>query len=462
MAIVGAVIVPHPPIILPEVGGGREREISKTSGTYYAAMKRLASWEPDAVVILSPHTILYADYFHISPGEGASGDMASFGVPRLKLEVRYDTVLRERIISQVERAGLPAGTMGEREASLDHGTFILLYFMEKAGLSCPIIRCGLSGLSPLEHYELGRCIKAAAEADGKRIAIVASGDLSHKLKEDGPYGLAPEGPEFDVQVTEAMGKGDFLSFLTFDADFCQRAAECGLKAFQVMAGALDGLAVSPELLSYEGTFGVGYGVAVFEVAGKDEGRCFADRYEALEQERLRETKEQEDPWVQLARLSLETYVGSGKRLKELPSDLPEELRQQAAGVFVSLHEHGQLRGCIGTTEPVTASVADEIVRNAVFAGAEDPRFPAVTASELGSLEYKVDVLGAPEAIDGPEQLDVRRYGVIVSCGHRRGLLLPDLDGIDTVQQQIDIARQKGGIGAEEAYSLERFEVVRHR
>ncbi len=137
------------------------------------------------------------------------------------------------------------------------------------------------------------------------------------------------------------------------------------------------------------------------------------------------------------------------------------MTDQAAGAFVSLHAHGQLRGCIGTTGPTTESVAWEIVQNAVSACARDPRFPPVAEAELESLEYSVDVLGQPEAVESPEALDVRRYGVIVSCGRRRGLLLPDLEGVDTVEQQIDIARRKGGIGAGEKYTLERFEVVRH-
>ena len=165
--------------------------------------------------------------------------------------------------------------------------------------------------------------------------------------------------------------------------------------------------------------------------------------------------------MRLARLSLETYVRTGRRLNSLPDDLPQELTGQAAGAFGSLHISGRLRGCIGTIAPTQENVAWEIVQNAVSAGSRDPRFPTVGADELEELEYSVDVLGQPEMVDSPDQLDPRQYGVIVSCGHRRGLLLPDLDGVDTVEQQIDIARQKGGIRAGEPYTLQRFQVVRH-
>lgn len=140
---------------------------------------------------------------------------------------------------------------------------------------------------------------------------------------------------------------------------------------------------------------------------------------------------------------------------------PAALTGEAAGAFVSLHKDGRLRGCIGTIAPTQASVAEEIVHNAVSAGTRDPRFPPVRTDELDELEYIVDVLGRPEPVDSPARLDPRRYGVIVSYGRRRGLLLPDLDGVDTVDQQVEIARRKGGIGENDPYTLQRFKVVRH-
>ena len=413
------------------------------------------------LIVTTPHLVMYADYFHISPGKGASGDMSVFGAAQTRLAAEYDMELRKEIIHQAENAGIRAGTLGKKDPSLDHGAFLPLYFLQEAGVDCPILRIGLSGFSPLEHYRLGQCIAKAVDKLGRKAVFVASGDLSHKLKNDGPYGYAPEGPVFDRRVTQAMADGDFLKFLTMDAGLCEQAAECGLRSFQIMAGALDGLAVEANLLSYEGTFGVGYGVAVFTVTGPDENRRFARQCEELEHARLAERKAAEDPWVKLARLSLETYVRTGKQLDTLPDGLPGEMTGRAAGAFVSLHAHGQLRGCIGTTGPTTNSVAWEIVQNAVSACSRDPRFAPVRANELNSLEYSVDVLGEPEDISSPAELDIKRYGVIVSCGGRRGLLLPDLEGVDTIEQQIDIARQKGGISSREQYTLERFEVVRH-
>ncbi|MDD3173720.1 MAG: AmmeMemoRadiSam system protein A, partial [Herbinix sp.] len=146
----------------------------------------------------------------------------------------------------------------------------------------------------------------------------------------------------------------------------------------------------------------------------------------------------------------------------LPKDLPEELTQKKAGVFVSLKKHGSLRGCIGTIAPVTENIAREILRNAVSSGTEDPRFPPVTQKELEELEYSVDVLAEPEPIKYMTDLDVKRYGVIVISGRKRGLLLPNLEGVDTVEQQVAIAKKKAGIYDNETFTMERFEVVRHK
>lgn len=461
MPMLGAVLTPHPPVLLPEVGKGREREISATGNAMRQAAEEVACWKPEVLIVSSPHTILYGDYFHIAPGSGAAGSMAAFGAPQVRMEVQYDAPLREEIIRRAESAGLQAGTLGQRDPSLDHGVLIPLYFLRKAGVTCPIVRMGLSGFSALDHYRLGQCVAQAVEALGRRAVFVASGDLSHKLKADGPYGFAPEGPVFDEAVTKAMASGNFLDFLTMDPSLCERAAECGLRSFQIMAGALDGLAVQPRLLSHEGTFGVGYGVALFPVTGRDDTRRYAAACEQVRREHLAARRAKEDPWVRLARLSLETRIRQGHVLQSLPEGLPAELTELAAGAFVSLHKDGRLRGCIGTTAPTEENVAKEIVQNAVAAGTRDPRFPPVRPDELEELEYSVDVLDQPEPVDSPAQLDPKTYGVIVSYGRKRGLLLPDLDGVDTVEEQVAIARRKGGIREDDPYTLQRFKVVRH-
>ena len=168
---------------------------------------------------------------------------------------------------------------------------------------------------------------------------------------------------------------------------------------------------------------------------------------------------EEHPLVQLARKTIEAYVKTGEEIS--PPTEPSPEMTQRAGVFVSLHKGGALRGCIGTIEPTQPDVAREIIRNAISAATRDPRFPPVRADEIGQLEISTDVLGRPEPIESRDQLDPKRYGVIVEKDLRRGLLLPNLEGVDTVDQQISIALRKAWIDEDEDYRLLRFEVVRY-
>lgn len=461
MSVLAAFAVPHPPIILPEVGHGEERKIIRTAEAYYEAMRRAAAIKPDTVVLISPHSHMYADYFHISPGKRAEGNMGVFHTPEVKITAEYDAEFVEKLTQLAETEKVPAGTLGERSKLLDHGTMVPLYFLNKVYTDYKLVRIGLSGLSPLVHYRLGQCIARTADELGRRTVIIASGDLSHRLRQDGPYGFAPEGPKFDGQIIEVLEAGDFMKLLEFSPEFADAAGECGLRSFQIMAGALDKKAVTHELLSYEGPFGVGYCVAVFETKGKDESRNFGVQFEKCERKRIESLRENEDEYVRLARLSVETYIKTGRRA-DLPEWLTEEMKSRRAGTFVSLKKHGQLRGCIGTISPVTGSVAEEIMQNAVSSAVCDPRFEPVSEHELPELSYSVDVLGDTELISSPEQLDVKRYGVIVESGRKRGLLLPNLEGVDTVEEQISIAKKKAGISPDEKVFLRRFEVVRHK
>ncbi len=147
---------------------------------------------------------------------------------------------------------------------------------------------------------------------------------------------------------------------------------------------------------------------------------------------------------------------------QLKGYAPEELLDRQAGCFVTLYKDGKLRGCIGTIEPQQDTLAEEIIRNAVSSATEDPRFLSVKIEEMEHIAVSVDVLGVPEKIDSKESLDPKQYGVIVSLRRRRGLLLPNLEGIDSADEQLDIALQKAGIYPDEPYRMERFLVVRHK
>ena len=169
---------------------------------------------------------------------------------------------------------------------------------------------------------------------------------------------------------------------------------------------------------------------------------------------------EESAYVRLARETIENYVKQGKIITP-PLGPPEEMINQKAGVFVSLKKNGNLRGCIGTFIPTQENIAQEIIKNAISAAVGDPRFSPVTAFELGDLTISVDVLSPPEEISDISELDPKKYGVIVGSGYKKGLLLPDLEGVDTAEYQIDIAKRKAGIYPDEKVKLYRFEVKRY-
>ena len=460
MSIAAAYIVPHPPMIVPQVGKGSENQVLKTIQAYKAVAAEIAEIRPETIIVTSPHSVLYADYFHISPGDHATGDFGSFRAPEVSFRKHYDTELVKALSAIAKAENFPAGTLGERDKHLDHGTMVPLYFVDQQYTDYSLVRIGLSGLSLADHYTFGMLLRRAIEQTGRKVVLIASGDLSHKLQTYGPYGFAKEGPEYDARIMDVAGRAAFGEMLEFEETFCDKAAECGHRSFVIMAGALDGLAVEAKVYSHEDVTGVGYGICSFRPVGPDENRHFLDQYHAAQEEKLSKRRETEDPFVRLARETVESYVLE-RITPEVPDWATDEMKRNQAGVFVSIHKEGKLRGCIGTFLPTQENIAKEIISNAVSAATRDPRFDPIGPEELKWLEINVDVLSAPERISSKEELDVRRYGVIVSCGSRRGLLLPDLDGVDTVDEQVDIARRKGGIRENEPITLERFEVVRH-
>ena len=434
-----AYILPHPPIAVPEVGGERIKEIEETERSFENAGRDIKEYDPETIVIISPHNVMYRDAFFITKGEGGDGNLSAFGAPGPNVHFKYDNELSGEIVRLANEAGIPVVYSEEESEVLDHGTFVPLYFINREyNMPLPpyrIVRMSPSLMSDDELADMGYIIERAIAHTGRRAVIIASGDLSHKLTEDGPYGFIKEGPEFDRAVTDVMKSGKLEDFSKIDKRINELSANCGYQGFVMLSGALRDYKVTPHFLSYEGTFGVGYGICIFE--------C-------------------ENWYVRLAKMSLEKYVRDKRTLsKDEEAQFPDFLRKEKAGVFVCIKEDGELRGCIGTILPTYDDTFEETCALAISAGCHDPRFAPVEADELDDLDYTVDVMGKPESATR-DMLDEKRYGVIVSCAGRRGLLLPDLEGVDSPEEQIAISCRKGGIDPSENYTIERFTVERHK
>lgn len=448
-----AYVMAHPPLAIPEIGRGEERKIPRTMESYRHIAEEIAKLKPETIVLISPHAPRYSDYFHLAPGKQIEGNLSQFGFSK-DFRIALDQELVEGLIED----DFPAGTQGQR-ASLDHAALVPLYFILEQYQDFNLVLVSQSGLSPTDHVELGRRLDQRARELGRNYVLIASGDLSHRLKEEGPYGFHAQGPRYDAEITRLLEEGDFLSILTMDPLLCEQAGECGQHSFYILAGVLDGYVSLPRLLSYEGVFGVGYGMLSYTILSQKPPQLM-EAFRQGQQEEFELLRKQEDPLVALARKSLEHQVTTGKALP-LPEDLPEDLLQRKAGAFVTLKKQGRLRGCIGTIQPTCESLAQEIMRNAVESGLRDSRFPLVSREELPELVYSVDVLHEPELIESEDQLDPLRYGVIVEQGYRKGLLLPGIEGVDSVQEQLSIAKQKAGIGSG-SVKLYRFLVERHQ
>ncbi|UTD04200.1 AmmeMemoRadiSam system protein A [Treponema denticola] len=452
-----AYIAPHPPIIIPEIGRGEEKKIASTSKALKIISKEVKQIEPETIIIITPHAKMHRGAVTINTAPLIEGTMAQFGCPDLRFSAKNDERIVKEIIKKCKKTGFPYAAI---DMNLDHGSFVPLYFIssEFSNFSLVHINYGIMLSAMLEEF--GSILSDIIEEKKCKSVFIASGDLSHRLLSTGPYGFAPEGPKFDKEFVRIIEKGSLSEFADIPPFLTERAGECGLNSFLILSGLLSCYKHSQELLSYEGPFGVGYGVARFKVKSirQPEDEDLEVVFKEKKKKFILPDSQTKDPYINLARRSIIYYLKHNKFLK--PKNT-EGIQPGKAGVFVCLKKKGVLRGCIGTILPAKSRISEEIIKNAVSAALNDPRFPPVDLSEMDEIVCSVDILAEPEEIKSISDLDVKRFGVIVSSGSRTGLLLPNLEGIDSAGMQVAIALQKGRISPEEPYRMYRFEVIRH-
>ena len=320
----------------------------------------------------------------------------------------------------------------------EHSIEVQLPFLQYFNQDVQIVPIILSHATGTVYREIGRAIAKAIEDSGKEALIIASSDMTHYEE----HQAVIRKDNMAIEAILELDEGELLERIRNN-----NISMCGSGPAVSLISAARELGAGESELVMHRTSGdtsgdydsvVGYAGIIIKKSGD---------------------KDFSEP-VKLAKKTIETYINEGRTIAR-PDPLPPIFEQQA-GVFVSLHKFGQLRGCIGTFEPSHDNIAEEIISNAISSATRDPRFSPVTADELKHLDYNVDVLTAPEAIEDIKELDPRKYGVIVEKDHRKGLLLPDLEGVDTAEQQIDICRRKAGIMPHEKVQLYRFEVKRYK
>ena len=466
MSLQGHYLLPHPPIVIPEVGKGEEEKIKATSKSMHFVGQEISHKAPGTIVIVTPHGVMFEDAVALSYEDEMQGDFEHFGITGITMQCKINKALTSKIYELSFNENIPV-VMATNEllrehgaaVRLDHGAMVPLYFINQYYTDYKLVHITYAPIDDMSLYKFGMTIEEAARELNEKTVFIASGDLSHKLKKDGPYEYSPLGEKFDTEFLGLLKAGDAAGVFGMDKEVVCGAGECGRRSVAMLLGTLEGKKFNGELLSYEGTFGVGYGVMRYNIIAEDQSML--DKFKVLQDIAQKKKHEQKDPYVRLARESLTSYLNTGKVLSRMPDYVTEEMKNNKRGAFVSLKKHGSLRGCIGTIFPVTDSIAEEIVRNAVEAGINDPRFYEVNKKELLDIDFSVDVLTEPEPAQ-IEELDPKIYGVIVKSQGRTGLLLPDLEGVDTVGDQITIALEKAGINPEEDYSLQKFQVIRHK
>lgn len=452
-SIVFSGIAPHPPIMVPEVGHESAAEVRGSIEAMAELTKRLIASGAETVVLISPHAPLERDAFVAYSGPVLHGNFANFRAPAVRCEALVDEELLQAISEAAAKEDYDVMGLGS-DLNLDHGTAVPLYFLQQNGWTGRVVALGYSFLSNEDHLRFGACIGKAINQTGRSAGLIASGDLSHRLKSDAPAGYNPTAYIFDDEVVDAISTNSPDRIINIDQDLRRSAGECGYRSMLVALGATREQPWVCEVIHYEAPFGVGYLVAQL-----------TNKYAALQESREHSAADgdfdrEAANLTHLARAAVETYVRSGTQIDY--SKANTALLSARAACFVSLKTHdGQLRGCIGTIEPAKDTLAEEIIANAINAATRDPRFSPVSAEELSRLCYSVDVLSALEPAT-LEDLDPAVYGVIVEdeSGSLRGLLLPDLEGVDSVSKQVEIATRKAGIPPETPIKLSRFRVSR--
>ncbi|MFO8143756.1 MAG: AmmeMemoRadiSam system protein B [Dehalococcoidales bacterium] len=343
-------------------------------------------------------------------------------------KVEIDGELAERILSNSQYL-----EEDNKAHQYEHSIEVQIPFLQYFGEEFRIVPITFSHHHPEAYKEVGRGIARAARELNREIVIIASSDMTHYEGEES----ARRKDNMAIEAILALDEDELLRRIDdFNISMCGYAPTVALiVAAREMGG------TRAELVRYRtsgdttGDYSsvVGYaGILIKPMS----------------------------PLASLARETVEEYVREGTKRRP-PDELPEEMKG-CAGVFVSIHKFGNLRGCIGTFEPATDNIAEETIDNAISSATRDPRFPPVNPGELKDLTYNVDVLTEPEPINDRDSLDPKIDGVIVEAGPRRGLLLPDLEGVDSVEQQILICRQKAGIMPDEPVKLYHFRVKRYR
>ncbi|MDQ6709707.1 MAG: AmmeMemoRadiSam system protein A [Candidatus Dormibacteraeota bacterium] len=424
--IVAGALVAHPPVLVPEVGGPRAAQVAVTASAMRQLDAALRDAPGDLLIVISPHGPAALRDLPLRRSRHVAGNLQRFGAGQIAVEAAVDLDVCHGLMAAAAPAGFPLTWSDDPE--LDHGAVVPLHLLPDTRTGRRLVFLGISGW-PLERFQQFGAFLHTYLGDRDAV-LLASGDLSHRLTGDAPYGFRREGAVFDHLVIDALATQTWDAIERLDPDLAEQAGECGLRPLAILLGAARAGGLRSEVLSYEGPFGVGYPVVRFGAAPP-----------AIDLQ-------------ELGRRAIATYLREG-RLIDPPDVVPIDLRKPSAA-FVTLRKAGELRGCMGSLVPTEASAIREIIRYAVASAIRDPRFEPVAPVEVPALTLSAQLLDPPEPIADAKSLDPAVFGVIVRQWDRQALLLPGIKGIVTADEQIAAACEKAGIDRRAPVRLERF------
>ncbi|MDN5299899.1 MAG: hypothetical protein PWP51_2452 [Clostridiales bacterium] len=475
--------MPHAPVFLPNIGVSEAPRVKMTFDAMHEVGKRVASQAPETIVVISPHGPRFTDAIAIHDQNRYQGDLKAFGDFDHTFSFEKDTAYIRALMGCNQAANKRFFALKDAhyqqfdlDTALDHGVLVPLYFITQYYRNFKLVCLSDADFSPIELIESGKLLREAADRIGRKVLVIASGDLSHTLSDQGPYQYKPASAIVDNAVCEAIETSGIEHLGALSPETVVEAAICGLGSLWLLLGIYEDIAYQSKCLSYQGPFGVGYAVAEFEDADGT-GAQRARVVEAQIKARIRTARNQMSPIATYAlrilkarlqdrmppRIAITEKAYSINNSKyEIDEVLQKQLMTKTADVFVSIKSDGALRGCIGSVgSEETAPLYEKIAYYVAQAAFHDSRFDPIEMTEYEMLTVSVDILSPLEMVKSAEALDPFNYGVCVTDGVNSGVLLPAIEGVDSTVEQMRIAAHKGGFTVEEVKRIYRFTVDRY-
>ena len=454
MSIIASYILPHSLDLIPEISGNKTTKLTKTIEFYNKVAEEIATLKPDTIVLASPHAESYLDYFQISNGVTISGSYGN--VPSLNFRFYYDQLLIKEIARIAASNKFRATSEDEEKASLDHGSFTPLYFINKKYQDFKLVRLGVSGLSLLDHYKMGQIIANAAKNTNKRVVFIASGDMSHCLDTNSNYEFKNDAIHYEKLLNNILHNCNFGNLLSIDYKLVKKAESCGYRTFLILAGTLDKKNVSLSFYSHEAPVGTGLGIYAYKVDMEDSSRAFLDLYLAKTALSIKEKRSKFDPYTLIAYSVINQYLNDKNTGEKI--NIPTSMLNNQKGIIISLYEFGSLKARYASIFPKCKNTFEEIKQNALEA-CKNSISASLTKDDLPYLDIIVSEVESLRKISSLDEINSCGDALYIKGNNKEGYAL-SMDFVTKNSLLIE-AKRNAGISSNEKFSIYQIKLINH-